>query len=64
MLVLFCENSTDLFDVPPRATVVLTNHPFDPLAKVESVNGHHAMEVFGQRLGALQRNLFLCEDAP
>lgn len=56
--------STDLFNVPERPTVVLTDHPLDPLMGVEPVSRHHVTEVPGQRLRALQHDLSVREDAP
>lgn len=54
--------TTDLLNV--SSTVVLTDHPSDPLAEVELQHGDHATEAFGQRLAVLQQNSCVCEDAP
>lgn len=58
------QSSPHLFDVLRLPAVVLTDHPSDPLAEVETVDGNHVTEPFGQRLRALQRDAFLCRDAP
>ena len=56
--------STDLLDVPERPTVVLTDHPLDPLTGVEPVSRHHVTEGLGQRLRSLQHHPSVHERAP
>lgn len=43
-----------LLDVLRRPTVVLSDHPLGPLAEVQPVGGHHAIEQLGQ--GLLRRD--------